>query len=111
LPREERYKDENVILVGVLPGPTEPNGHQLNHYLEPLVEELQTLWKTGFPFTCMDTSSQEVHCRCYGAILSISCDIPASQKVSGFLSHMAVAGCSRCKKHFKKSLSLSPAIV
>lgn len=24
LPREERYKEENIILVGVLPGPSEP---------------------------------------------------------------------------------------
>ena len=32
----------NVILVGLIPGPTEPPVH-INSYLDPLVEELNTL--------------------------------------------------------------------
>ena len=43
LPREERYKHKNVILVGIIPGPKEPNLH-INSYLTPLVEELKLFW-------------------------------------------------------------------
>ena len=48
LPRNIRYKRENMILVGIIPGPSEPHYH-LNSYLEPLVEELNELW-TGIKF-------------------------------------------------------------
>ena len=43
LPRDIRYKRENVILCGLLPGPGEPS--TLNPFLEPLVSELLELWK------------------------------------------------------------------
>lgn len=39
LPRKDRYKWENMILVGVIPGPKEPSLH-INSYLLPLVNEL-----------------------------------------------------------------------
>ena len=44
LPRSERYKIENVIIVGVLPGPNEPQKN-MNSYLKPFVDELLELWK------------------------------------------------------------------
>ena len=34
LPRSERFKPENVFLVGVIPGPHEPK-HNINSYLQP----------------------------------------------------------------------------
>ena len=36
LPRSERYKPENVMLVGILPGPSEPS--HINSFLDPLVK-------------------------------------------------------------------------
>jgi len=45
LPRNIRYKVENVIIIGVIPGPHEPKKHQ-NSYLGPLVAEFQEL-QTG----------------------------------------------------------------
>ncbi|KAI8514444.1 hypothetical protein Bbelb_070350 [Branchiostoma belcheri] len=44
LPREERFKEENMIVVGLIPGPKEPK-IDINSFLEPLVDELQDLWK------------------------------------------------------------------
>jgi len=38
LPREEHYNNENVILIGVIPGPREPK-KEMNSYLHPLVDE------------------------------------------------------------------------
>ena len=43
LPREIRFKRENVIIVGLIPGPTEPP-EVINSYLTPLVCELLNLW-------------------------------------------------------------------
>ncbi|OAD72418.1 hypothetical protein PHYBLDRAFT_102450, partial [Phycomyces blakesleeanus NRRL 1555(-)] len=40
LPREERFKPENVILVGLMPGPKEPKTKEINHYLKPIVDKL-----------------------------------------------------------------------
>ncbi len=39
LPREMRFKKENVILVGIIPGPKEPELN-VNSFLRPLVNEL-----------------------------------------------------------------------
>ena len=44
LPRSLRYKRQNVLLVGVIPGPSEPT-HGINPYLQPLVNELLVFWK------------------------------------------------------------------
>lgn len=45
LPRAERFKPENIILVGVMPGRSEPKlTEEMNHYLEPLVDELLILY-------------------------------------------------------------------
>ena len=43
LPRHERYQQENLILVGLIPGPSEPSS--LNAYLTPLIGELHELWQ------------------------------------------------------------------
>ena len=51
LPRSERFKPENVLLVGIIPGPHEPK-LTINSYLEPLVAELNLLWKDGITLIC-----------------------------------------------------------
>ena len=47
LPRNIRYKPENIILVGIMPGPKEASCN-INSYLGPLVLELQEAWNSGF---------------------------------------------------------------
>ena len=47
LPRAIRYKRENVLLIGLIPGPSEPP-LTINAYLDPLVDDLLLLWK-GVP--------------------------------------------------------------
>ena len=39
LPREERCKLENIIVVGIIPGPKEPEKN-VNSFLVPLMEDL-----------------------------------------------------------------------
>ena len=50
LPRSERYELENVLVVGIQPGPGEPK-LTANTFLKPLVEELQILWKSKKRFS------------------------------------------------------------
>ena len=40
-PREIRFKWENVLLVGIIPGPNEPSLN-VNTFLKPLVDEMLT---------------------------------------------------------------------
>ena len=94
-PRSLRYKRENIVLVSVIPGPTEPS-LLINTYLKPLVLDFLKLWD-GLeiqvqisPSNCLQT--MKVH----AALIGVSCDIPAGRKVCGFLSHSAKLGCTRC---------------
>ena len=95
LPRHTRYKPNNVIIIGVIPGPHEPKKH-LNSYLGPVVTELQEL-NIGHWF---DTAIGRQFIRC--VLVGLSSDIPASRKAAGYLGHMAKRACSRCLKEFVK---------
>ena len=46
LPRAKRFKPENVILVGLIPGRNEPKMN-INNFLKPLVAEMKFLWREG----------------------------------------------------------------
>ena len=97
LPRTLRFKLENIIIVGIIPGPSEPE-HDINSFLLPLVQELLDFW-SGVPLqiaTKSGTAEQVIRC----ALLCVSCDLPAARKACGFLSYTARLGCLRCLKEF-----------
>ena len=92
LHREKRFVLENVIIVGVIPGPKEPQ-NDINAFLRPLVDELCVYWSG---VTLME---EGVPCHYKFALVCIANDIPATRKCGGFLGHMAKKGmCSCCKK-------------
>lgn len=93
LPREIRYKLRNIIVCCIIPGPGEPSN--MNPILEPLVEELQKLWK-GVDVDIAQAGRKTLR----AALLCNSCDLPASRKVAGFVGHNALRGCSKCLKMF-----------
>lgn len=95
LPRSERFKEENIILVGIIPGPSEPK-LSINSYLSPLIEDLKIAWYDGIKVK--RSNGSEVTIRL--ALTCIACDIPASRKVCGFLGHNATLGCNKCLKKF-----------
>lgn len=95
LPRDLRYKPENIIMVGVIPGPSEPS-LTINSYLTPLVLELKEAWETGFQVL----TDMNVSVTIKLALTCVTCDIPASRKVCGFLGHNAALGCNKCLKRF-----------
>ena len=96
LPRNLRFKKENVILVGIIPALAhEPKS--MNHFLEPVVRELNILWN-GVRVNTHNSPSEAV--KIYGALLCCAADIPAARKLCGFLGHSANRGCSHCNKFF-----------
>ena len=97
LPRSERFKPENVILVGIIPGPSEPKLN-INTYLCPLVDELLILWNDGVKLHDGGSGFIAETFRAY--LLCVACDIPASRKVCGFTSHNSSHGCNKCTKEF-----------
>ena len=93
LPRNLRFKDNNVIIVGVIPGPEEPK-HDVNSYLGPLVAELLELYSgVWFKTLC---GQQFIR----GVLVCFSSDLPATRKAAGFVGHKSLKGCSRCLKSF-----------
>ncbi|OAD79069.1 hypothetical protein PHYBLDRAFT_62168 [Phycomyces blakesleeanus NRRL 1555(-)] len=96
LPREERMKPENIILVGVMPGPKEAKIDQMNNFLESLVDELVELYGG----VTVKTASFPNGTIVYATLISIACDIPAARKTTGFTGHASTNACHKCKRHF-----------
>ena len=96
LPREERFKRNNIILVGIIPDcKSEP---PTNTFLQPLVDELQEAWEGVY---LKSYSSPSIPVKYRLALLCVGCDVPASRKLCGFLGHSATVGCNKCKKRFE----------
>ncbi|KAJ6567785.1 hypothetical protein B0H10DRAFT_2356873, partial [Mycena sp. CBHHK59/15] len=89
-----RYRMENIFLVGIIPGPKEPSGAEMNHLLRPLVDDLEEAWTNGFFFTqtAKRISGRRVRC----ALVPIIADLPASRLLSGLGSFRSTDWCSEC---------------
>ena len=88
LPRSDRFKLENVIVVGCIPGPKESKGN-INSFLKPMVDELLELWSGVHLQTTSLFGSTAVRC----ALSSVSLDLPAVRKAYGFGGHAETMGC------------------
>ena len=84
--RELRFKWENVIVVGVIPGPKEPSLN-VNSFLRPLVDELLTFWSPG---VLLNENGSKAFYKF--ALCCISSDLPATRKCCGFVSYNANHG-------------------
>lgn len=91
MPAHLRYLPENIYLVGVIPG--HPSTDRINQFLEPLVDELDELWK-GVHFT--RTAATPEGRRVRAALGLVICDMLAARQVSGFSSATSTAFCTRC---------------
>ena len=93
LPREVRFKKENMLILALLPGPNEVKLHKINHYLAPIVDELLEFWSG------VNLPPSEDHLEVKKIQLVVICcanDIPAARKLCGYIS--AKAACYRCHK-------------
>ena len=96
LPRSERFKQENVLLLGIIPA-LEHEPSSLNSFLRPLVEELKVFWD-GVRLNTAESPRYKLLFKV--ALMCVACDIPAARKCCGFKGHSANYGCSRCMKKF-----------
>ena len=103
LPREVRYKKENIIVYSTIPGPSEPTS--MMPIMKRLIDELLHLWNNG-----MDVMihGQLHHIRC--VLLSVNCDLPASRKIAGHAGHGGRHGCARCTQVFEHSAAYKKCI-
>ena len=95
LPYTHRYKRENIILLGIIPGPSEPP-RDINQYLRPIVKELLHFY-AGVDMN-IHNKSEKVIVKCI--LIGVPCDMPARRKACGFLGHSANLGCTKCLKKF-----------
>lgn len=96
LPREERFKIKNVILIGIIPDmKKEPS---VPSFIGPLIDELKVGWNEGFLLKSYKKKNEETTFKV--ALMCVGCDIPATRKLCGFLGHSATLGCSKCYKSF-----------
>src|SRR6266540_2465335 len=91
--RDIRFKCENLLTLSLLPGLNEVSLHKINHYLTPIVDELEFLWD-GITLNCT-YECQEGKYIC-AALILISCNIPAARKICGYVS--ALVSCHQCEK-------------
>ena len=80
LPKEDRFKPHNMLILGILPGPNEVKLHYINNYLAPIVDELIELWKGIEISTTFERPNGR---KIRGALILCSCDIPAARKLMG----------------------------
>ena len=82
LAREEHFNPENLIVVGIIPGPKEPK-HYINSSLQSLVDNLIDLWDG----VILDTNFSGTGEMFRAAILALS-----PWKCGDFIGHTAKKG-------------------
>ncbi|EKM77839.1 hypothetical protein AGABI1DRAFT_15108, partial [Agaricus bisporus var. burnettii JB137-S8] len=94
LPREMRNKMENVFLVGIIPGPSEPSITQINHITKPLVDVLLELWEVGL--FLRRTPNYPGGRKVKAAVVPLVSDLLAAKKMAAFASATSKNFCSHC---------------
>lgn len=85
LPRNVRFDWENVITLGLIPGPKEPSLH-VNSFLRPVIDELLSFWEG------LLINEGNYKALYKAAIIGVSNDVPATRKIGGFMAHNANKG-------------------
>ena len=97
LPRKLRFRKENIIVIGLIPGPLEPKKH-LNGFLNPLVAELQVLFSPGVTISVPGLQGRMNKIIVKAKLLCVSCDLPAVRKLLSFYGIGGFLACSKCWK-------------
>ncbi|KAI7948522.1 hypothetical protein MJO29_010187 [Puccinia striiformis f. sp. tritici] len=87
LPVSMRYNPKDIFLVGIAPGPKEPSLEQTNWILQPIIDQLAVLWKSGL---CLLKTFQHPQGRVVSAaLLTFFADLPALCRALGFAAPTA----------------------
>ena len=85
IPRSQRFKWKNIIILGIIPGPKEPS-LTINSYLRPHIDELLKFWDGVVMIENKVPTLYKI------ALIGSSSDVPASRKFNGFMAHNANKG-------------------
>ena len=95
LPPDLRNIEDNVYLSGLIPGPHEPSVDATNHFLLPLINDLEVSYRRGIHYSQTYLHPQGRTSR--SAIVPVIADTMASKKITGNCGHAATYFCSRCR--------------
>lgn len=94
LPLSIRTKQENMCLVGVVPGPNKPLNTELDHFINLVVEDLLPFWNGGVRYT--RTARKPNGILCLAALIAVLCDALGARQVSGFSAATSTYFCTWC---------------
>jgi len=106
LPPEERYKLENMFLVGIIPGPHEPKKEEINHLLSPLVDDFLDSYHHGVWYSRTRNYKHGRYAR--SALVLVVCDTPASRQVTGRTSATSTHFCPYCNLPHREIKNIDP---
>ncbi|KAI0054698.1 hypothetical protein BV25DRAFT_1816687 [Artomyces pyxidatus] len=83
-----------MYLVGIIPGPTKPSLHEINHFLKLIVDDLALFWTPGvfFSRTAKYSDGRLVQ----AALVPLVCDLLAACQVAGYAGHQSTFFCHYC---------------
>lgn len=85
LPPDMRNKPENLCLVGIIPGPREPSGEEIDHFLRPLVEVMKDSWAEGSIYRTHECPGG----RLVRSAIALSVnDLPMARKIMGIANYI-----------------------
>jgi hypothetical protein len=85
LPPDMRNKPENLCLVGIIPGPREPSGDEIDHFIRPLVEVMKESWREGSIYR----THEYPHGRLVRSAIALSVnDLPMARKIMGIANYI-----------------------
>lgn len=95
LPETIRYLPEHIFILGIIPGPKEPVLEELNHYIRPIIDQLEIGWKRGFHISQTADAPEHGESVEVALVLSVN-DMPAARKVAALAGHGAHFYCTAC---------------
>ena len=95
LPREQRRQRQNILPLMVIPGPRPPK--DMTGFLQPLIDELNSLWLNGTDVRTLD-SAGDIHVqRIYAMLYCIVADSRAHPKLTMMMQSPARYPCHLCE--------------
>ena len=94
IPKNRRLLVENMHVLTIVPGPTEPSLSEINHLLSPVVDELGEFWDPGVWYTSTPAYKHGRLVR--GGLVPLIVDLKAARQVTGCASHSAKHFCMYC---------------
>lgn len=95
LPETIRYLPEHIFLLGIIPGPNEPTLEEINHYIRPIINQLEIGWKSGFHISRTADAPEYGEDVEVAVVLSVN-DLPAARKVAAMAGVGAHFYCTVC---------------